>query len=76
MNGILLFDEADALFGKRSKISNTHDKYTNLETNYLVKKIQKYKGIMFIASNLKKPITKQSIDKLDYVICMPIKKYK
>jgi len=74
MNGILFFDEADALFGKRSKVSNAHDKYANLETNYLVKRFQKYKGIMFITTNLKKPITKQSIDKLDYVICLPIKK--
>ena len=74
MNGILFFDEADALFGKRSKVNNAHDKYTNLETNYLVKRLQKYNGVMFITSNLKKPITKQFIDKLDYVICLPIKK--
>ena len=74
MNGILFFDEADALFGKQSKVSNAHDKYANLETNYLVKRLQRYKGVMFITSNLKKPITKQFIDKLDYVICLPIKK--
>jgi len=74
MNGILFFDEADALFGKRSKVSNAHDKYANLETNYLVKRLQRYNGVMFITSNLKKPITKQFIDKLDYVICLPIKK--
>lgn len=74
MNGILFFDEADALFGKRSKVSNAHEKYVNLETNYLVKRLQKYNGVMFITSNLKKPITKQFLDKLDYVICMPIKK--
>ncbi|MDH3766469.1 MAG: ATP-binding protein, partial [Nitrosopumilus sp.] len=74
MNGILFFDEADALFGKRSKVNNAHDKYANLETNYLVKRLQKYNGVMFITSNLKKPITKQFMDKLDYVICLPIKK--
>ena len=74
MNGILFFDEADALFGKRSKVNNAHDKYANLEINYLVKRLQRYNGIMFITSNLKKPITKQFIDKLDYVICLPIKK--
>ena len=74
MDGILFFDEADALFGKRSKVSDAHDKYVNLETNYLVKRLQKYKGVMFVTSNLKKPITKQSIDKLDYIICLPIKK--
>lgn len=76
MNGILLFDEADALFGKRNKVKNSHDKYANLETSYLLKKIEKHKGITFISSNFKKPITKQSIVKLDYIICFPIKKRK
>ena len=76
MNGILLFDEADALFGKRNKVKDSHDKYTNLETNYLLKKIEKHKGFTFISSNFKKPITKQSIVKLDYIICFPIKKRK
>jgi hypothetical protein len=71
---ILFFDEADALFGKRSKVNNAHDKYANLETNYLVKRLQKYNKVMFITSNLKKPITKQFMDKLDYVIYLPIKK--
>jgi hypothetical protein len=74
MNGILFFDEADALFGKRSKVNDAHDKYANLETSYLVKRLQRYKGVMFITSNLKKPITKKFIDKLDYIICLPIKK--
>ena len=76
MNGILLFDEADALFGKRSKVKDSHDKYANVETNYLLKKIEKYKEITFISSNFKKPITKQSIVKLDYIVCFPIKKTK
>jgi len=76
MNGILLFDEADALFGKRSKIKDSHDKYANMETSYLLEKIQKYNGIILVTPNSKKPITKQRITKLDYVICMPIKKQK
>ena len=73
MNGILFFDEADALFGKRSKVKDSHDKYANLETNYLLKKLQKYNGIMFMTPNLKKPISRQFIDRLDYIICMSIK---
>ena len=74
MNGILIFDEADALFGRRSKVKESHDRYANLETNYLLKRFQNYKGITFITSNLKKPITIQSVAKLDYVICLPIRK--
>jgi len=76
MNGVLFFDEADALFGKRSKVKDSHDRYANLETSYLLKRFQNYKGIMFLTPNFKKPITKQSIAKLDYIICLPIKKRK
>ena len=72
-NVILFFDEADALFGKRSKVKDSHDKYVTLDTNYILKRLKKYKGIIFITYNLKKPITKQSVAKLDYVLCMPIK---
>jgi len=76
MNEILIFDEVDALFGKRSKVKNFYDKYADLETSYLLKKIEKYKRIIFISSNFKKLITKQSIVKLDYIVCFPIKKRK
>jgi len=76
MNGILIFDEADALFGKRSKVKDSHDRYANLETSYLLKRLEEYGGIMFVSSNLKKPTTKQSVAKLDYIICLPIKKQK
>ena len=76
MKGILFFDEADALFGKRSKVKDSHYRYASLETSYLLKKIEKHKGITFISSNFKKPITKQSIVKLDYIVCFPIKKRK
>ena len=76
MNGILIFDEADALFGKRSKVKDSHDKYASIETSYLLEKIQNYKGIIFITPNLKKLTTKHYLTKLDYVICLPIKKQK
>lgn len=76
MDGILFFDEADALFGKRSKIKNSHDRYADIETNYLLERIQNYDGVMLISPNHKKPTTRQHITKLDYVICLPIKKQK
>ncbi len=72
MYGVVFFDEADALFGKRSKI-NSHDRYANIEINYLLKKFQSYKGITFITPNFKKPITRYYVNKLDFVICFPIK---
>jgi SpoVK/Ycf46/Vps4 family AAA+-type ATPase len=68
MNGILIFDEADALFGKRSNVKDSHDKYANLEISYLLQRLEKYKGVVFISSNFKKPTTKQSVAKLDCVI--------
>ena len=74
MNGILLFDEADVLFGKRTKVKDSHDRYANIETNYLIKKIQKHKGLLFISSNTKKILSEQFLKKLDYVICLSLKK--
>ena len=74
MNGILIFDEADALFGKRTKVKDSHDRYANIETNYLIKKIQKHKGLLFISSNTKKILSESFLKKLDYVICLSLKK--
>ncbi len=48
---ILFFDEADALFGKRSETKDAHDKYANVQTSYLLQKIEEYEGIVILASN-------------------------
>ena len=48
---ILLFDEADALFGKRTDVSDTHDKYANIETNYLIPRMKKYNGLVILSTN-------------------------
>jgi len=50
---ILFFDEADALFGSRTKVSNSHDRYANQEVSYLLQRIEDYKGIVILASNMK-----------------------
>lgn len=50
--GILFFDEADALFSKRSVVSNSNDRYANMETGFLLQKIEEYKGISILATNL------------------------
>lgn len=53
-NTLLFFDEADALFGKRSGISSSHDRYANIETSFLLQKIESYDGIALLATNLYK----------------------
>ena len=53
---ILFFDEADALFGKRSEVNDAHDRYANIEVAYLLQKIEEYEGVVILASNLSKNI--------------------
>lgn len=52
-NWILFFDEADALFGKRTNVQNSHDRYANQEVSYLLQRIEDYPGLLILASNLK-----------------------
>ncbi len=51
MGWILFFDEADALFGKRTHVKDAHDRYANLETNYLLRKIEQHRGIIILTTN-------------------------
>ncbi|HKI33531.1 MAG TPA: ATP-binding protein [Gemmataceae bacterium] len=51
-NAILLFDEADALFGKRSEVRDAHDRYANIETSYLLQKMEQYEGVALLATNM------------------------
>jgi SpoVK/Ycf46/Vps4 family AAA+-type ATPase len=53
-NAILFFDEADALFGKRSEVKDAHDRYANTEIAYLLQKMEEYEGIVILATNLRK----------------------
>jgi ATPase family associated with various cellular activities (AAA) len=55
-NWILFFDEADALFGKRSGVTDAHDRYANQETAYLLQRIEDFKGVVILATNLKNNI--------------------
>ena len=57
-NWILFFDEADALFGKRTNVKDAHDKYANQEVSYLVQRIEDYSGLVILASNYKSNIDK------------------
>ena len=53
-NAILFFDEADAIFGKRSEVRDSHDRYANIEIAYLLQKMEEYEGIVVLATNLRK----------------------
>jgi AAA+ superfamily predicted ATPase len=55
-NMVLFFDEADALFGRRSEVKDAHDKYANLETSYLLQRLESYDGVVVMATNFEKNI--------------------
>ncbi len=59
-NAILFFDEADSIFGKRSEVKDAHDRYANIETGYLLQKMEEYDGIVILATNLHPFFPKQS----------------
>jgi ATP-dependent 26S proteasome regulatory subunit len=52
-NAVLFFDEADALFGKRTEVSDAHDRYANIETSYLLQKLEEHDGVVILATNLR-----------------------
>ncbi len=71
MNVVLLFDEADSLFGKRTDIKDAHDRYANTDTNYLLQAIESYPGIVILASNKKSNIDPGFMRRLRYVLDFP-----
>ena len=68
---ILLFDEADALFGKRSEVSDSHDRYANIEVAYLLQKMEGYAGAVILATNFRRNIDDAFVRRLDFVIDFP-----
>ncbi|HXB63731.1 MAG TPA: ATP-binding protein [Solirubrobacteraceae bacterium] len=70
-NAILFFDEADALFGKRSEVSDAHDRYANIEVAYLLQKMESYPGAVVLATNFRRNIDDAFLRRLDFVIDFP-----
>lgn len=68
---ILFFDETDALFGKRSEVKDAHDKYANIETAYLLQKMEEYDGISVLATNLLNNIDEAFLRRIRYVVKFP-----
>jgi hypothetical protein len=70
-NAILFFDEADALFGKRTEVSDAHDRYANIETSYLLQKMEEYEGIVILATNLRENMDDAFVRRLRFIVDFP-----
>ncbi len=68
---ILLFDEADALFGKRSTVKDSHDRYANIEVSYLLQRMEAYGGLAILTTNLKKAIDQAFLRRIRFVVQFP-----
>jgi hypothetical protein len=68
---ILFFDEADALFGKRSEIKDSHDRYANIEINYLLQRMEDYRGLAILATNMKSALDQAFMRRLRFIVNFP-----
>ena len=68
---ILLFDEADALFGKRSEVKDSHDRYANIEVSYLLQRVETYRGLAILTTNLKQAIDAAFQRRLRFIVQFP-----
>jgi hypothetical protein len=68
---ILLFDEADALFGKRSDVRDSHDRYSNIEVSYLLQRMETYGGLALLTTNLRSAIDKAFLRRIRFVVQFP-----
>ncbi len=71
-NAILFFDEADALFGKRSEVRDAHDRYANIEINYLLQKMEEHEGMTILASNFRKNMDEAFVRRLHFAVEFPL----
>ncbi|MFD3971063.1 ATP-binding protein [Streptomyces cyaneofuscatus] len=72
VNGILLFDEADAIFGKRSQVKDAHDKHANVESAYLLQRMESFDGIAVLTTNLRANLDEAFTRRLDVIAEFPI----
>jgi ATP-dependent 26S proteasome regulatory subunit len=70
-NGIVFFDEADALFGKRSEVHDSHDRYANIEISYLLQKMERFDGVAILATNLRGNLDDAFIRRLAFSVHFP-----
>ena len=68
---ILLFDEADALFGKRSEVKDSHDRYANIEVSYLLQRMEAYRGLAILTTNMKDALDTAFLRRIRFVVSFP-----
>lgn len=68
---ILCFDEADALFGKRSEVKDSHDRYSNIEVGYLLQRMEAYRGLAILTTNMKDALDKAFLRRIRFVVNFP-----
>jgi hypothetical protein len=68
---ILLFDEADALFGKRSEVRDSHDRYANIEVSYLLQRMEAYRGLAILTTNMKSTMDKAWMRRIRFIVQFP-----
>lgn len=69
---ILFFDEADALFGKRTEVKDSHDRYANIEVNYLLQRMEDYRGLAILATNRKNALDRAFLRRLRFLVDFPM----
>src|SRR5205823_719006 len=67
----LLFDEADALFGKRSEVKDSHDRYANIEVSYLLQRMEQYRGLALLTTNMKDAVDPAFMRRIRFVVQFP-----
>jgi SpoVK/Ycf46/Vps4 family AAA+-type ATPase len=72
VNGVLLFDEADAVFGKRSEVNDAHDRYANLESAYLLQRMERFDGVAVLTTNLRANLDEAFTRRLDMIVDFPL----
>ena len=70
-NAILFFDEADAIFGKRSEVKDAHDRYANIEVSYLLQRMEDYDGVTILATNLRSNLDQAFTRRLQFLVDFP-----
>ena len=71
-DGLLFFDEADALFGKRTEVKDAHDRYANIEVSYLLERMERFKGLAVLATNRRKDLDEAFTRRLRFIVDFPL----
>ncbi|HXJ64322.1 MAG TPA: ATP-binding protein, partial [Actinomycetota bacterium] len=68
---ILLFDEADALFGKRTEVKDSHDRYANIEVSYLLQRMEAYRGLAILTTNMRSALDTAFLRRIRFIVQFP-----